>query len=99
MQLIIGWIVGGFLQATATFVGKVLISLLIGYVVYTGVDASMAYAKSQFISGMAHLPTMAVQLAGLLKIGGCVSLLLSALTTRLVMGGLTGGAIKRMVVK
>lgn len=99
MPLIIGWIIGGFVTAAGTLVGKVLMSLAIGYVVYSGVDTSMAWAKAAFLSGVSGMPAKAIAMAGVLKVGVCVSLMLSALTTRLVMSGLTSGSIKRLVQK
>lgn len=99
MPLLIASIIGGLTQALGTWVGRVLVSLGIGYVTFTGVDASIAWAKTQFLSSLSGLPAAAVGLMGLLKVGVCVSMLLSAVTTRLVISGLTSGTIKRMVTK
>jgi hypothetical protein len=99
MPLLISSIIGGIVSALGTLVGRVLISLGIGYVTFTGVDASFEWAKAQFLGGLSGLPAGAVGLMGLLKVGVCVSMLLSALTTRLVISGLTSGTIKRMVTK
>jgi Protein of unknown function (DUF2523) len=99
MPTILAWLIGGLVSAAGTLVGKVLISLGIGYVVYTGVDTSLAWAKAQFVSNLAGIPAKALQMAALAKVGVCVSMLISALTTRVLMQGMTSGAIKRMVVK
>jgi len=95
----VAWILGGLVQVAGTIVGKVLLSLGLGYAVYSGVDTTFAWAKTEFLAGVSGMPAMAIQIAGLLKVGVCVSLLISALTTRLVMSGLTSGSIKTMVVK
>src|SRR5688572_20560336 len=97
--LVISSIIGALVSAVGTLVGRVLVSLGIGYVTYTGVDASMTWAKTQFLNGVAGLPPEAVQIMGLLKVGICVSMLLSALTARMVLAGLTSGTIKKMVVR
>jgi len=99
MQALVAFIIGGLVQAAGTIVGKVLLSLGLGYAVYSGVDTSLAWAKAQFLAGLTGVPALAVNVAGLLKVGVCVSLMISALTTRLVMGGLSSGSIKRMVTK
>jgi len=99
MPAIIAWIIGGFVASAGTLVGRVLISLGLGYAVYSGIDTSLTFLKNQFVSGMGGLPVMALQLAGMLKLGPCVSILLSALTVRLVIQSMTGGSIKRMVQK
>lgn len=97
--IVIGSIIGGLVQAAGTLVGRVLVSLGIGYVTYTGVDASFAWVKTQFLTGVSGLPPATVQIMGLMKIGVCVSMLLSALMARMVLAGLTSGSIKKMVVK
>jgi Protein of unknown function (DUF2523) len=99
MQAIIPWIVGALIQVAGTIVGKVLLSLGIGYVTFTGVDASLSWVRAEFLSGVSGLPALGLQIAGLLKVGVCVSMLTSALTTRLLLQGLTSGTLKRMVVK
>jgi hypothetical protein len=92
-------LLGGLVSVAGTLVGKVLLSLGIGFAVYTGVDTSIAWASSTFVSGMSGIPLIAYKVAGLLKVGVCVSMMTSALTTRLVMGGLTSGSITKMVQK
>jgi hypothetical protein len=91
---------GALIQAVGTLVGKVLISLGIGYVTYSGINALTGWAQDQFLAGMSGLPVMAVGMAHTMKIGVCVSMLLSAVTARLTLAGLSSaGSIKKMVVK
>ena len=97
--LVVSSIIGALVSAVGTLVGRVLVSLGIGYVVFTGVDATFDWAKTQFLSAVSGLPAEAVALMGMLKVGVCVSMLLSALTARLALAGLTSGTMKRMVVK
>jgi len=93
-------LLGGLVSVAGTLVGKVLLSLGIGFVTYIAVDTTISWATSTFVSGMAGIPLIAYKVAGLLKVGVCVSMMTSALTTRLVMGGLTaGGSITKMVQK
>lgn len=99
MPLFLASLWGGLISVAGTLVGRVLISLGIGYVTFTGVDASLDWAKAEFLAGLSGAPAAAVGLAGVLKVGQCVSMLLSALTARLVLAGLTSGSITRMVVK
>ena len=99
MPLLLAALLGGLVQAAGTLVGRVLISLGIGYVAFTGVDASITWAKNQFLSGVSGLSADAIGLASTLKVGVCVSMLLSALTARLTLNGLTSGTIRKMVQK
>lgn len=99
LPLLIPAIIGGVVSAVGTIVGRVLVSLGIGYVTFTGVDLTLTWARDQFVSSLSGLPAGAIAMMGVLKVGVCVSMLLSALTMRMVLQGLTSGAVKRMVVK
>lgn len=99
MPLWVAALVGGLVQVAGTLVGRVLLSLGIGYVTFTGVDTSLSWASSQFVTAMSGLPAATVQLAGLLKVGTCVSMLLSAVAARLLLGGLTSGALTKFALK
>jgi hypothetical protein len=92
-------LVGGLIEVAGTLVGRVLLSLGIGYVTYTGFDSSMSAVKSM-ISGYLHgLPSLMLQAAGSLKLGSSISIVLSGLAVRMVMSGLVSGAMRKMVVK
>jgi len=99
MPVIVAWMIGGLIQALGTIVGRVLISLALGYVTYAGVDTGLTWAKGQLASSLSAAPAMVLQLAGMLKVGVCISLLISGLTTRLLIQGMTSGTVKRMVTK
>lgn len=99
MPLFIAALWGALISMVGTLVGRVLVSLGIGYVSYTGLDILTTFAKNQFLAGMSGLPAQAVGLASTLKIGVCVSMLLSALVARLVLQGMTGGTLTKMVTK
>ena len=99
MPLFLAALWGALIQVAGTLVGKVLLSLGIGYLTFTGVDASLAWAKAQFLAGLSGLPASAVGLASTMKVGVCVSMLLSAVTARLALAGVTSGTIKKMALK
>lgn len=99
MPLFIAALLGGLAQAAGTLVGKVLLSLGIAYVTFSGVDASITFARNEFLAGLSGLPASAVGLAGIMKVGVCVSMITSAITTKMVLNGLTSGSITKMVQK
>jgi len=99
MPIFIGALIGALIQVLGTLVGKILVSLGIGYAVYSGVDASITFARDYFISSMNGLGGNALAVAGTMKVGTCVSILTSAITTRLTINGLTSGTMKKFVMK
>ena len=99
MQIFIGALIGALVQALGTMVGKILISLGFGYAVFTGVDVSITFARDFLLAKVGALGGNAVAVASACKIGVCVSILTSALVTRMTLQGLQGGSIKRMVQK
>lgn len=99
MPLFLGALIGALIQAAGTLVGKVLISLGIGYATFTGVDASITWARDYALSSVAGVGGTTLQVLSTLKIGTCISILSSAFTARLLLNGLTGGTIKKMVLK
>lgn len=99
MPLFIAALWGALLPMLGSMVGRVLVSLGIGYVTYTGVDTLLTWVKNAFLAGLSGIPGAAVQMAGVMKVGVCASMILSAVTMRLVMNGLASGAIKRWALK
>jgi hypothetical protein len=99
MQIFIAALIGALVQAAGSLVGRVLLSLGFGYMVFTGVDTSIAWARDFVVSRIAASHAQTVAAAGALKVGTCISILTSALTARLMLNGLTGGTLKRMVSK
>jgi len=99
MPIWVASLVGGLIEVAGTIVGKVLLSLGIGFTVFNGAEASLDFARDQFLAGVAGLPADAIAIAGIMKVGVCVSMLLSAFTPRLLLMGLTGGSIKRLAFK
>jgi len=92
-------LLGGLVSAAGTLVGRVLISLGVSYVVLTGVDASINYAKAEVFAGLSGAPATIVAVFSALKVGTVLNILFSALVGRMVVAGLTNGSLKRMVLK
>ena len=100
MPVFIAAMLGGLVQACGTLVGRVLVSLGIGYVTYTGASASLDWAKSYVLQRMAGLPADLVQILGLLQVGTCLNIVFSAHAAILVVKSMSaGGRITKMVQK
>lgn len=98
-RLILSGLVGAVIQAAGTLVGKVLLSLGIGMAVFTGVDASITWARELAVSNLSSMGGNTVRAISTLKIGTVVSILTSAYTARLILNGLTGGTVRKWVNK
>lgn len=99
MPLFIGALIGAIISALGTLVGRVLVSLGIGYAVFSGVDASIAWARDFLISHISAIGGNFVAVVSTMKIGVCVSMISSAYVMRLTIAGLSSGVLKKMVVK
>ncbi|MDO9292642.1 MAG: DUF2523 family protein [Hydrogenophaga sp.] len=99
IPLLVPALVGALVTAAGTIVGKVLISLGIGYVAYSGIDVLLEASKAAFFSNIAGMGGTVVQLAGVLQIGTCVNILASAYLARLLIAGLTNGKLTSMILK
>lgn len=99
MPLFVAALIGGLIQAAGSMVGRVLLSLGIGYVTFSGVSVLLTALKAQAINNLSGLPAMAVQVLSLLKIDVCLNITFSALAARLILKGLTSDRVTRMVLK
>ncbi|WP_324761327.1 DUF2523 domain-containing protein [Ralstonia pickettii] len=96
-------IVGFLAQACVSLVGRVLVALGIGFVMYTGVDAMMSGIKTlflQYVSGMGSFPSVnVVGILGVLKVGTSMNMILTTLGVRASLSGLSGGSVRKMIQK
>jgi hypothetical protein len=92
-------LLGALIQGAGSLVGRVLISLGIGYVTFTGLDTSLGWLKTQIAGSFAGLDAQTLAVLSSLRLGSGLSVLLSALSARMVLNGLTGGTIRKMVQK
>lgn len=102
MPAFIGWLLGGIAASLGTWVGRVLVSLGISYVTYTGVDVLLSSTKGSALDGLAALAAtspVAAAFVGALQVGTCVNILFSAYVARVAVRGLSGGTLTRMVNK
>jgi len=98
MNPFIAALVGGFVQAAGTMVGRVMIALGFSYVTYSGLDASFGWIKNQIASEFGGLPAQALAVLSAARVGSAVAVVMSAIAARMVLAGLVDGA-KKLVVK
>ncbi|MCM5681914.1 DUF2523 domain-containing protein [Schlegelella sp. S2-27] len=99
MPVFIAALLGGLIQAAGTLVGRVLISLGFGYVTFTGLDTSLTWLRSMIAANFGAIPAQGMAVLSGAGAGSAVSIVLSAIAARMLLDGLTGGTLKKMVLK
>lgn len=97
MPVFIAALLGGLIEAAGTLVGRVLLSLGLGYVSYTALDTSLQWISDQISSAFAGLGSQSMAVLSACQVGSAVAIVLSAIGARLVLDGMTSGAVKKMV--
>lgn len=98
MPVFIAALLGALVSAAGTIVGRVLISLGLGYVVFEGLEASVDWAKAYVIAKISAEGAQTLAAAGALKVGVCINIIFSAITMRLILGGMQSGGVLRKLV-
>lgn len=93
-----GWIVAGLASGVGQIVAKTMVTLGLGYVTYSGMEALVDLNKDQIIQLLAALPPTTVALLGVLKVGVCLNIWFSALIIKMTFWGLNNDTISRMRV-
>lgn len=91
-------LLGVLWQALGSLVGRVLVSLGIGYVTMTVSNPSMSFLSSYVQSQFAGAPATVVGFLVVLKVPQIVSVLIAAIPARLAYKGFAGGVQKTMKV-
>jgi hypothetical protein len=99
MPLLVAALIGGLIQAAFSMVGRVLIALGFSIITWTALDTSLEWVKAQIAASMSGLPAQALDVLGACRLGSAVAVVLSAIAARMLFDGMTGGAVKRMVLK
>lgn len=78
---------------------KLLASLGVGYLVYTGVDLALDYVRAQIEAAFASIGiAQAVAFVAILRIDDCIALILAAMAIRATMKGMRAtGELRKLV--
>lgn len=96
--LFIPALVGGLAAAMASFVGRAVLALGVGFVTYTGLSVLIGAVEANVISSANALPSQAFNLLGYLWFDKALTMIFSAVTASLSLQS-AGGAVKKMVLK
>ncbi|MDR2239277.1 MAG: DUF2523 domain-containing protein [Zoogloeaceae bacterium] len=91
-------IIGALLWVISSIVGRVLIALGVTFITYAGLDFTIDHFKGIFLQASSALPGQVIGILGLLKIGTCFNILVSAMAARLVLDGIQSGSVTKMLV-
>jgi Protein of unknown function (DUF2523) len=92
-------LVGGLVSAVGALVANVLLSLGIGFVTYQGLGLFVSTMKSQFLSSVNANGALFINFMGVFQIGTAINMIASAYVARLVIAGISGGSLTKMVTK
>lgn len=78
---------------------RVALSFGVGFAVYAGLDVALEQVKSVAVSSYGALPGNVVLMLGLLRVDQAFNLVLSAVSVRFLLEGLTGGGLRKLVFR
>lgn len=99
MPVVLMSLLGGLINIAGTLAGQVLIGLGIAVVTYQGMDTTLTWLKGQIVANVQSLPADMVGLIAYMGVGQSISIIFSAYVVRVTLDGLTGGNIKKWVMK
>ncbi|PND36698.1 hypothetical protein C1O66_03575 [Paucibacter aquatile] len=97
VPLLIGSIIGGITAAVGTLVGRVLVSLGVGFVAYQGVNLTAEWIRDQASQKFAALPGDVYTVIQLLQVPAVINVYFSAWMASLVVSGLQSGTIVKSI--
>lgn len=98
MPAFVAALLGGLVNIAGHLAGRVLIALGFSAITFTGLSLTLDWLKTQAVNALTGLPHDMVQLIAYMKVGESISIILSALATRMVLEGLSaGGTISKLV--
>lgn len=86
---------GSLLNILGTLVGRVMVAIGIGVTTYAGFQTLLTGLRNEVVMNLQGLAPQIVQMLALMKVGTAVSMVISAITIKLTLSGLTGDTLKR----
>lgn len=100
MWAFLGPLIGGVLLSIAgSLVARVLTALGVGVVAYVGINTTLGWLKTSFVSSVMTLDPMALSVLQLLGVGRMVSMIFSAMIIRATLQGMQSDTVKAWAKK
>lgn len=93
------WAVQIFIGAAIPLLFRALAALGVGFVTYQGLQLVTGEVQTHIFNILTVLPPRAQGLLGLMDVGTAVNILFSAVTTRAIVSGWSGGTKKNFRLK
>jgi hypothetical protein len=94
MAALVRVLIGALMGAVGSWVGRVLLSLGIGYVTYKGVDVATGFLLDQIKSGFAGLPADVASFFAFVWLDKAIGMVFSTWTACTAASGLASGLTK-----
>lgn len=92
-------LLGGLINIAGTLTGRVLVAAGISVATFTGMDVSLTWLKDQALGSLSGLNAELLSLIAYMGVGQFLNIIFSAIVTRQLIDGITGGALKRWIFK
>ena len=92
-------IAGALMSVCASLVGRVIMSLGMGLVAYTGISAGLGYFQTLFTQNMNSTGAAVAGMVGVLQLDTCMSIFTAAALAKLAIAGASSGTVKRLAFK
>ncbi|MBN9365726.1 MAG: DUF2523 domain-containing protein [Comamonadaceae bacterium] len=99
MPVFVAAIGGMLLNIVGSMVGRIFVALGMVVMTYKGLDSSVTWLQGQAVSSLSGLPGEALSLVGYMRVGEAISIVGSAITTRLILDGVQSDSFKKWVLK
>lgn len=100
MPAFVAALLDGLILVAGSIAGRVLVSLGYALLTYTGLMTTMTWLKTEAVAHIQALPPEVVGMLGLLKVGSIISIITSAIATRMLLDGLRpDGSITKLIRK
>lgn len=97
---LVTWLLRGFLAIAPSIAATILTRAGVAAITYTGISALVTALDTTIFNSFAGVDPTVMQLFGVLQVGTCFKILLSAITVKLTIKGLSGaGSIKKIVLR
>lgn len=92
-------IAGAILNIVGSLISRALVALGLGVVSYVGINTTMTWLKTNFVTSAMGLDSVTLTVMGLLGVGKMVSMVFSALVVRATLQGMQSDTVKSWAKK